>query len=72
MSGQIAVNFLHGRNGFGVDAARRPGAGAEGLDVAGAVEPGERLGHLAATGVLDTDEKNATGRFNGWQQFGHG
>src|SRR5262249_50900657 len=58
MGREIVADRLHRLDCFRVDAPRRPGAGAERLDLPGTLDAGEGLRHLASITVLDADKDN--------------
>lgn len=59
VGGQVVADFLHRRDRSGIDPTGWAGTGAEGFDLTAPVEASERLGHLAAVGVLHADEQDA-------------
>ena len=63
---QVVAQLGHEADRLRVDLPRRLRAGAERLDAVAAVDARERLGHLAAVGVLDADEQDALHGWLGW------
>src|SRR5205823_244421 len=59
---EFAAAFAHELDSPRMHPARWPRAGAKRLDPSGRMEPGERLGHLAAARVLDADEQDTLRR----------
>ena len=57
MGAQIVADLGHDADRRRVDHAGGPRAGAVRFGTLSAVRAGERLGHLAAAGVLETDEQ---------------
>src|SRR5438876_830179 len=61
MPGQVVAQFAHGIDSLRVNMPAGTRAGAISLDAPFPVLPVERLGHLAAVGILDAEKDDAFG-----------
>src|SRR5882724_245966 len=59
VTGQVVADLAHCCDGLRIDLARWPRAGAVGSNPVAAMNTRKRFGHLAAIGILDTDEEDA-------------